>query len=147
MNPSARAHELIELSQSLVQVMAIETETLKAGRVRDIEPMQAQKTALSYAYETHMRDLATEPGMFNAIEPDLKAELTAAATQFEATAIDNKHAVQAALELNSRLVQVIADAVTSSSPSATGYTKTGAAASATHRAAPTTAPATLNRSL
>ncbi len=147
MNPSARAHELIELSHSLVQVMATEIETLKAGRVADIEPMQIQKEALSNAYETHMRDVAAEPGMFNAIEPELKTELTTAAKQFESTATENRNAVQAALELNSRLVQVIADAVTKNTLSATGYTKTGAAPSYSARAVPTATPATLNRSL
>jgi flagellar biosynthesis/type III secretory pathway chaperone len=147
MTPSARAHELIELSHSLVEVMAAEIETLKEGRVADIEPIQAQKVMLSSAYETHMRDVAAAPGMFNAIEPGLKADLTVAATQFEATATDNKRAVLAALELNSRLVQVIADAVTQSTPIAAGYTKTGAAPSAVPRTTPTAAPATLNRSL
>ena len=145
MNPSARAHELIELSHSLVQVMESEIEALKAGKVTDIEPLQAQKDMLSNAYETHMRVVAAEPGMFNAIDPELRTGLTDAATQFETVATENRHAVQAALELNARLVQVIADAVTRNARSASGYTKTGASPTASPRA--TAVPATLNRSL
>lgn len=147
MNPNARAHELIDLSHSLVQVMASEIEILKGGKVSDIEPLQAQKDALSSAYETHMRDVVADPGMFNMIEPDLRDSLKAAATQFEATASENKIAVQAALEMNVRLVQVIADAVIRSAPSASGYTKTGAAPGTAPRTALPAAPATLNRSL
>ncbi|NKB56781.1 MAG: hypothetical protein GKS00_10640 [Alphaproteobacteria bacterium] len=147
MNPSARAYELIDLSHSLVQVMASEIEILRDGKVADIEPLQVQKEALSSAYETHMRDVASDPGMFNMIEPDLRDALKTAATQFEVSASENKLAVQAALEMNTRLVQVIADAVIKSAPSASGYTKTGAAADTAPRTAPPPLPATLNRSL
>lgn len=146
MNPSVRAHELIDLSRSMVQVMATETELLKSGKVDEIESFQAQKEALSGIYETHMRDVAAEPGMFNAVDPALRAELTEAARQIDATARENKHAVQAAMELNARLVQVIADAVTKSAPSASGYTKTGAAPAST-AAVRAPRPATLNQSL
>lgn len=147
MNASARAHELIDLSNSLVQVMASEIEILKEGKVSAIEPLQAQKEALSGAYETHMRDVSTDPGILSAIEPDLREALKTAAIQFEATATENKIAVQAALEMNSRLVQVIADAVMQGAPAATGYTQTGAAPNSVPRAAPAARPATLNRSL
>lgn len=147
MNASARAHELIDLSNSLVQVMASEIEILKEGKVSAIEPLQAQKIALASAYETHMRDVSADPGIFTAIEPDLRQALKTAATQFETTATENKFAVQAALEMNTRLVQVIADAVIKSAPSAAGYTQTGAAPGSAPRAKPTARPATLNRSL
>lgn len=147
MNPSTRAHELIDLSRSMVHVMATETELLKAGRVAEIEPLQVQKETLSGIYETHMRDVAAEPGMFNAIDPALRAELTEAARQIDATAQENRHAVQAAMELNARLVQVIAGAVSRSAPNASGYTKTGAAPAADGSATRTPRPATLNQNL
>lgn len=147
MNANARAHELIDLSNSLVQVMASEIEILKEGKVADIEPLQSQKQALSSAYETHIQDVRADPGVFNTIEPDLRDALRSAAIQFESTATENKIAVQAALEMNSRLVQVIADAVVKSAPAASGYTKTGAAPYTAPRAAPSARPATLNRSL
>lgn len=147
MNPNARAHELINLSQSLIGVMTTEIETLKSGKVRDIEPLQAQKEALTDAYENHLRGVSDDPGMFNAIEPEVRAELAAVTTQFEATASENKFAVQAALEMNARLVQVIADAVVESTPAATGYTKTGAAPGRQFGNAVRPLPASLNRSL
>lgn len=147
MNANARAQEMIDLSHSIVQVMATETEALKEGKVTDIEPLQFQKESLAGIYEAHMRDVAANPGVFKSIEPDLRTALTDAAQQMETTATENRNAVQAALELNTRLVQVIADAVMKSAPSASGYTKTGATPGqpATMARAPTAA--TLNRSL
>jgi flagellar biosynthesis/type III secretory pathway chaperone len=147
MNASARAHELIDLSNSLAQVMASEIEILRGGKISAIEPLQAQKEALSSAYETHMRDVSADPGILSAKEPDLRDALKTAATQFETTATENKIAVQAALEMNTRLVQVIADAVIKSAPAAAGYTQTGATPNSAPRTAPTAHPATLNRSL
>ena len=147
MNPNARAHELIGLSQSLIQVMATEIETLKSGKVGDIEPLQAQKLALTGAYETHLRGVSDDPGMFNAIEPEVRAELAAVTSQFEATANENKNVVQAALEMNGRLVQVIADAVVKGTPMAAGYTKTGAAPDRQNGSTARPSPASLNRSL
>ena len=145
MNANARAQELIDLSHSMVQVMATETEALRQGNVSEIEPLQVQKESLAGIYEAHMREVAAEPGLFNSIEPDLKDALTAAAQQMESTVTENKNAVQAALELNTRLVQVIADAVTKSAASPAGYTNTGAAAGQPKKMAQPAA-ATLNRS-
>jgi hypothetical protein len=93
-----------------------------------------------------MRDIAAEPGMFNAIEPELRDELAEAARQIDSSAQENKNAVRAALELNARLVQVIADAVMKSAPNAAGYTNTGAAPAGAG-VARTPRPATLNQSL
>ena len=147
MNPSVRAQELIGLSNSMTELMTSEIESLKAGNVSGIEPLQAQKETLSNLYAAHMQEIAADPGMFSSIEPALREELTAAATTFESVAEQNKRTVQAALELNARVVQVIADAVMKSAPSAAGYTKTGAAPGPTGNTGLTPQPATLNRSL
>lgn len=147
MNANARAQELINLSHSMVQVMATETEALRQGNVAEIMPLQTQKETLAGIYEAHMRDVAADPGMFGSLEPDLREALTTAARDMATTVEENKNAVQAALELNTRLVQVIADAVTRSTPSASGYTNTGAMPGRPTKMAQTPAAATLNRSL
>ena len=147
MNPNARAHELIGVSESLIHVMTREIELLKAGRVSDIGSLQEQKTSLAGIYETHLRNAATEPGAFAGIEPQVRADLEQVATRFQQTATENANAVRAALEMNTRLVKVIADAVTKGRPAAAGYTKTGAAAGGKTHTAPPPRPATLNRSL
>jgi flagellar biosynthesis/type III secretory pathway chaperone len=147
MNPNARAHELIGVSESLIHVMTQEIELLKAGKVSEIEPLQEQKQSLAGLYETHLRSVAAEPGAFADIEPAIRDDLEQAAVRFQTTAAENANAVRAAMDVNAQLVKVIADSVIRSAPSASGYTKTGAIPTGPARNAPPPRPATLNRSL
>ena len=147
MNPNARAQELITVSQSLIQVMTEEIETLKAGKVAEIESMQTQKSALTGVYESHMRGAAEDPGAFGAVEPEIRDRLAEVTTRFQSVAAENAIAVRAALDMNARLVQVIADAVVRGTPVAAGYTKTGAAPGRRSRGAVPPTPASFNQSL
>jgi flagellar biosynthesis/type III secretory pathway chaperone len=147
MNPNARAHELITLSQSLIQVMTQEIESLKDGKITQIEPMQAQKVALTGVYEAHLRGIAEDGSAFGLMEPEIRDQLAQVTTTFQSVAAQNAVAVRAALDMNTRLVQVIADAVVQGKPAAAGYTKTGAAPGARSRGAVPPAPASLNQSL
>ena len=147
MNPNARAHELISVSQSLIQVMTEEIEHLKAGEVTEIEPIQTQKAALTGVYETHLRGVADDPVGFGAMEPEIRDQLAEVTTRFHSVAAENEVAVRAALDMNARLVQVIADAVVRHTPVAAGYTNTGAAPGARSRGAAPPTPASLNQNL
>jgi len=146
-DPTVLAFELIDLSQSLVQVMASETETLRAGHVAEIEPLQEPKKVLAQICEAHLRQVAANPDLFRGVAPEIRAELARLAGQVDAVARENADAVHAALALNRQLVQVIADAVIESAPSASGYTKTGAAPGAHKGTAIRHAPASLDQRL
>lgn len=143
MNPNDRALELIIVSRSLIQVMTEETETLKSGKVAEIEPMQTQKAALTDMYESHLHG-ATD---FGAVEGDIRDQLAEVTTIFQSVAAENAIAVRAALNMNAGLVQVIADAVVRGTPVAAGYTNSGAAPGPRPRSAAPPAPASLNQSL
>ena len=147
MNANARAQELITVSQSLIQVMTEEIETLKAGKVAEIEPMQTQKAALTGVYESHLRGAAEDPAAFGAMEEEIRDRLAEVTTRFQSVAKENAVAVRAALDMNARLVRVIADAVVGGTPVAAGYTKSGAAPGGQSRGAVSPAPASLNQSL
>ena len=147
MNPNVRAHELIGVSESLIHVMTQEIELLKDGKVSEIASLQEQKASLAGIYENHLRTAAVEPGTFAGLEPGVRSNLEQVSVRFQQAAAENANAVRAAMEMNARLVKVIADSVTSAAPSAAGYTKTGAAPGGPSRNAPPPRPATLNRSL
>lgn len=147
MNPNARAHELIGVSESLIHIMSEEIELLKNGKASDIAPLQEQKASLTGIYETHTRQAAEEPGALAGIEPDVRSDLEQVMTRFQTKAKENAFAVRAALDMNAKLVQVIANAVTKSASPATGYTNTGASPGGYTRGAPPPRPASLNRSL
>jgi flagellar biosynthesis/type III secretory pathway chaperone len=147
MNPNVRAHELINVSESLIHVMTQEIELLKSGKVSEIAPLQEQKESLSGIYAAHIKQAAAEPGTFADVEPDTRVELEQIAVKFQKTAMENANAVRAALDMNAKLVQVIADAVIRSGPAASGYTKTGATPGGYSRNSVPPRPASLNRSL
>ena len=125
MNPTARAHELIRLCSELVVVLERESEILKNRRFSEIAELHPEKAALTAIYESQMKDIAAEPGMFHAIEPALRQQLIDAAETFEDLARKTEISLRAALEMNLRLVGVIADAVQESVPVASGYTQNG----------------------
>ena len=129
MNPTARAHELIRLCGELIAVLERENEVLKNRRLGEIAELHPEKAALTGLYEAQMRDVAAEPGMFHAIEPALRLQLIDAADRFESLARKTEISLRAAMEMNLRLVGVIADAVQESMPAASGYTQSGVAAS------------------
>ena len=93
MNPNARAHELITVSQSLIQVMTQEIESLKGGKVAEIEPMQTQKAALTGVYEAHLRGIAQDDSAFGVMEPEIRDQLAEITTQFQSVAAQNAIAV------------------------------------------------------
>lgn len=147
MNPNIRAHEFINVSESLIHVMTQEIELLKSGRVSEIAPLQDQKESLSGIYAAHIKQAAAAPGTFADIAPDTRAELEQVAVKFQKAAMENANAVRAALDMNAKLVQVIADAVIRNGPAATGYTKTGSAPGGYSKNGIPPRPASLNRSL
>ncbi len=147
MNPNVRAHELINVSESLIHVMTQEIELLKSGKVSEIAPLQEQKESLSGIYATHIQQAAAEPGTFADVEPDTRIELEQIAVRFQKTAMENANAVRAALDMNAKLVQIIADTVVKNGPAATGYTKTGSAPNGYSKNGIPPRPASLNRSL
>ena len=147
MNPNVRAHELINVSESLIHVMTQEIELLKSGKVSEIAPLQEQKESLSGIYAAHIKQAVAEPGTFADVEPDTRVVLEQIAVKFQKIAMENANAVRAALDMNAKLVQVIADAVIRSGPAASGYTKTGATPGGYSRNSVPPRPALLNRSL
>ena len=138
MNPTARAHDLIRLCGELIVVLERENVILKNRRLGEIAELHPEKAALSGLYEAQMRDIAAEPGMFHAIEPVLRLQLIDAAERFESLARKTEISLRATMEMNLRLVNVIADAVQESIPAASGYTQSGVPANAA--AAPSKKP-------
>jgi len=147
MNPNARAHELIGVSESLINIMTQEIELLKDGKASAIGALQEQKESLAGIYETHLRPAAEEPGTLAGLEPNVRNDLEQVATRFQLTAKENAFAVRAALDMNAKLVQVISNAVTKGAKAATGYTNTGAAPGGYGRNSAPPRPASLSKSL
>lgn len=147
MNPNARAHEIMELATALIQLMTREIEALKAHKVADIEPIQAQKASLSDLYHKHIQAIAADPAGMAALDEKIRDELRKLAAQVETTARENAQRVRAALDMNTGIVDRIAQLAQGNRSTASGYTATGAKPAAAYSRATIQAPITLNQQL
>lgn len=125
MNVTAVATELIEITDTLSDLLDQENALLQAQRVRDIPALQKEKTTLTGLYEARLSE-ATATGLLRTAEPAVRDRLRQASERFETAVKQNVLSLRAAMELNNRLVQTIAQAVERHKPSASGYTKSGA---------------------
>src|SRR3546814_4958513 len=72
--------------------------------------LQKEKTTLTGLYEARLIEANAVAGLLQTIEPGLRDRLRQASERFEATAKRNALSLRAAMELNNRLVQTIAEA-------------------------------------
>lgn len=147
MNATARAMELIEITNALSDVLDQENSLLDAQRIQDIPALQKEKTTLTGLYEARLSEANAAAGLLQTIEPGLRDQLRQASERFEATAKRNALSLRAAMEMNNRLVQTIAEAVERHKPKPSGYTKTGANRAAGPTTAQAHAPVSLDRHL
>ena len=77
MDPTARAHELIEVTESLTTLIDQENELLGELRVKEIGALQQEKNSLSGLYELRIREATQDDGVFDNIAPEIRARLPA----------------------------------------------------------------------
>ena len=125
-NPSSEAAlrdlaaELAQLAGSLTTLLAQETEFVRALRVKEIGPLQAEKTRLTAAYQSSFKALT---GTYDAksLPPDIRDVLAAAGQRLAAAVIDNELALRVGKAATERLIGSIIDAVKEQRKSVTVY--------------------------
>ncbi len=132
-----RIEALIGVGSRLIELMEREIAILRDMRPGDVAPLQAEKDALSAAYETHLAALRDEPVLLAALASPLKDELMRVAMRLNAVVAENARALDAARAANERLLKAIVDAVAAERERTAGYSRTGARArAATGRTVP-----------
>ena len=147
MNPTARANELIDVTESLTAVIERESDLLKELRVKEIGALQQEKSSLSGLYELRIREAMQQPEIFKAVDPHTRLRLRVASEAFERSARRNANALRAAMEMNTRMVNTIAKLATRQQVQPSGYSPNGAAPRFTRRQAHSVMPMTLSREL
>lgn len=102
---------LISLTHRLIDVLSTEIAALRAMRPRDIEPLQAEKTALTSQYERGLAGLKANAASLDAMDAELAAELTQSTARLQDVIADNRQALEAARDVNERLIGAIATEV------------------------------------
>ncbi len=144
---TARANELIDLTAALTEVIEQENALLDSHRVGEIASLQPQKASLAELYEMRLRDMVQDRDQLSSLEPKLRQRLRTVSESFESATRHNVIALKAAMELNSRLVQTIAQSIENLRISPSGYTETGARRTVAGRGTPEPVPMTLDTEL
>ncbi len=107
-----RAHALMDVAGRLTGLMRQEVDLLHDMRIRDIEALQADKECLAADYRRLAQELRQDGGAtLKALPETLKAELRLLEAQFAKAAEENQMALKAAMDANTRLFEIVAEAV------------------------------------
>lgn len=131
MTPNEMANQLVAAGRSLITVLDEESAALTAARMSTVPEILEQKETAAASYETVLQALGKQPDALRAASPAARQAVVAMKDALDTASARNVNALRAALEMNRRLVQTIANSVNRQKVAASGYTKTGAAYGAT----------------
>lgn len=105
------AHALMDVAGRLIGLMRQEVDLLHDMRIRDIEALQVDKDCLAADYCRLAQELRQDEPALKALPETLKAELRLLEAQFAKAAEENQMALKAAMDANTRLFEIVAEAV------------------------------------
>ena len=110
MNPTVRAHNMIDLMEDLIGVLKRETEMLDRPRAEDLASVVEEKQALFKLYDDQMAALAADGGFGSALPEDLKATLSDLALAFDAAVKENRRKLEVLTKSSQHIVNRIVEA-------------------------------------
>ncbi len=107
-----KLNEFIEISDQLNRLLEQENALLRQHKLADIQSLQESKTVLGQIYaelSQHLYEqLKTDPDPFS---DSMRAQLKEKTEQFQSAAAENKDWLLAALTVNQRVIEAVAQAV------------------------------------
>ena len=146
MNAATRVDDLIIIGRRLAELLKEENESLRRRRAEDIADSLKDKTALSHAFESRFKGLADKPDELAGIDAEQGERLRDMAERIHTLTEENDHLLKVALAAHEKMVESIAEAVKSSQPGPSIYTRTGRHGTATDGGAKGT-PISLDQAL
>jgi flagellar biosynthesis/type III secretory pathway chaperone len=127
MPDNGRVSELVMVTSRLITLMDQEVEFLKEVRPERLAELQDDKNKLVHAYELAMEQLSENPTLFASVAPPVREEVVAATQRLQQAMRRNLRALEAAREVNARLMQKIVEAASIEQGKGKAYSSTGAA--------------------
>jgi hypothetical protein len=131
---TARARQLIALTEGLTERLSRETQAFEARRPQAVAAGLAETQEMANAYRRESAQLKANPAMLAGAPPTERLALIRATQAFEAVLSRHSHAVEAARTISEGLVKAIAEEVAAARPPASAYGASGRAASGDNRA-------------
>ncbi len=122
MDPNNRLSDLITITGRLTELLRRENDALQNRRTKEVHDLLDEKAALSRVYETRFNSFVEKPELLQQADPVLREQLSTLAADVEGLMQENAKLLRAAIEVNQRVVDLIADAVRDQQRNAGTYT-------------------------
>ncbi len=147
MDPTKRVNDLIVITGRLADLLERENLALINKQNQDLYDILDEKVTLGRVYETRIMGLAEDSEALDGVDPELLERLRDMGKKVKGLIEENAELLKVAIETNRRVVDLIAEAVKASTPSAGTYSQTGATEMPNHRAAPKNVAISLDHTL
>jgi hypothetical protein len=108
---SEQATDMLDLMMRLAELLVHETELLRSGRVRDIEPLQREKLRLTLLYQKALKALTAAGATITALPAPLRAQFVAASGRLADAVGENERALRIGRAATRRLLDAIVESV------------------------------------
>lgn len=147
MDPTKRVNDLIVITGRLADLLELENLALINKQNQDLYDILDEKVTLGRVYETRIMGLAEDSEALESVDSELLKRLQGIGKKVNGLIEENAELLKVAIETNRRVVDLIAEAVKASTPSAGTYSQTGATEMPNHRAAPKNVAISLDHTL
>ena len=147
MDPTQRVKDLIIICQRLRDLLTQENALLRSRQPAAIEQLLDDKGALCRAYETRVAGMLANRELLAEVEPETCEQLRELGDTVNGLIAENARLLEVAMEAHRRVMQVIADVVSSSQPGPSTYAPASRAGDARRNAARRGAALTFNQAL
>ncbi len=134
MDPTNRVNDLIVITNRLADLLARENEALVNRKYSEINEILDEKVTLGRVYESRIMGLTDDLAALEQVDGELRDRLRSLGEKVNRLIEDNAAMLKIGIEANRRVVNMIAEAVKASVPSAGTYSANGAASVEQHAA-------------
>ena len=118
---TSQATDMLDLMMRLADLLAHETELVRAGHVRDIGALQREKLRLSLLYQDAIRRLDAGGVKIVALPAPLRAQVVAASSRLADVAAQNERTLRVGRAATRKLLDMLVDSVKSQFKPLTRY--------------------------
>lgn len=126
MDPTNRVNDLIVITNRLADLLGRENEALNNRKYSEINEILDEKVTLGRVYESRIMGLTDDPAALKEVDADLRDQLRGLGEKVNGLIEENAQLLKIGIEANRRVVNMIAEAVKASVPSAGTYSANGA---------------------
>ncbi len=127
MDPTNRVNDLIVITNRLADLLARENDALSNRKYSEINEILDEKVTLGRVYESRIMGLTDDPVALGQVDGELRDRLRSLGEKVNGLIEENAALLKIGIEANRRVVNMIAEAVKASVPSAGTYSANGAA--------------------